>query len=141
LRDQPELAPFLIEELLRYESPIQVITRTALSDVEVAGTVIPAGSAVKMLVGAANRDSARFANANEFIPDRKDNQHLAFGAGLHICFGAPLSRLEGQIAFLEISRRLIRPALAEDPPPYRKNYSNRAVERLRVRVDGVCHRS
>jgi cytochrome P450 len=137
LRDQPDLAPFLVEEMLRYESPIQVITRTALSDIAVGGTVIRAGSAVKLLIGAANRDGARFRQADEFIPDRKDNQHLAFGAGVHICFGAPLSRLEGQIAFRELSQRLIQPELMEDPPPYRKNYSNRALERLRIRIASV----
>jgi cytochrome P450 len=126
-----------VEELLRYEPPVQIMLRHALSDVEVAGVTIPAGAPISLVVAAGNRDPRRFAEPDRFIPDRRDNQHLGFGSGIHNCFGAPLARLEVQIALTELVRRLENPRLVEDPPPYRPNALLRGPRHLRVAIDGV----
>lgn len=137
LRAEPSLAPALVEELLRYEPPVHYTFRTTLSDVEVAGTTIPRGSNVVLLLASANRDPARFERPDEFVIERADNQHLGFGTGIHACFGAPLARLEGQIALREMARRLVAPRLIEDPPAYRHNPSLRGPRALRVAIEGV----
>jgi cytochrome P450 len=126
-----------VEELLRYEPPVQIMLRHALSDVEVAGMTIPSGAPISLVVAAGNRDPRRFAEPDRFIPDRRDNQHLGFGSGIHNCFGAPLARLEVQIALTELVRRLENPRLVEDPPPYRANALLRGPRHLRVAIDGV----
>jgi cytochrome P450 len=120
LRNEPELAPSLVEELLRFEPPVQYMpNRSTVTDVEIAGTTIPKGSRVILLVAAGNRDPLRFDDPERFIPDRRDNQHLGYGGGVHYCFGAPLARLETQIALVELTRRFPEPRLVDDPPPYR----------------------
>jgi cytochrome P450 len=126
-----------VEELLRYEPPVQIMLRHALSDVDVAGVTIPAGAPISLVVAAGNRDPRRFVEPDRFIPDRRDNQHLGFGSGIHNCFGAPLARLEVQIALTELVRRLENPRLVEDPPPYRANALLRGPRHLRVAIDGV----
>ena len=86
LRSRPELIPRAIEETLRLESAVQFFpSRSATSDIEVGGTVIPAGSAVVLVYGAANRDPIRFANPSQFDPEREDNEHLGWGGGIHVC--------------------------------------------------------
>jgi cytochrome P450 len=137
LRAQPQIAPALVEEMLRYEPPVHFTFRTTLCDVKVAGETIPEGSGVRLMLASANRDPRRFDHADVFDPDRTNNQHLGFGSGIHACFGAPLARLEGQIALRELSRRLVNPRLAQDPPPYRFNPSLRGPRHLPVRIDGV----
>jgi cytochrome P450 len=88
-----------VEEVLRCESPVQYMPqRSALADIEMMGTTIPKGSPIVLMIGAANRDGKRFADADTFDADRTDNQHLGFGSGEHNCFGAPLARREAQIA-------------------------------------------
>jgi cytochrome P450 len=126
-----------VEELLRYEPPVQIMLRHALSDVEVGGVTIPTGAPISLVIAAGNRDPQRFAEPDRFIPDRRDNQHLGFGSGIHNCFGAPLARLEVQIALTELVRRLENPRLVEDPPPYRANALLRGPRHLRVAIDGV----
>ncbi|MFE9094751.1 cytochrome P450 [Streptomyces sp. NPDC007264] len=138
LRDEPGLAVNLVEELLRYEPPVQFVPqRTCIADVEVRGTVIPKGSRIWLVLAAGNRDPERFEDPDRFDPDRKDIQHLGFGSGVHSCFGAPLARLETQIALSELARRLDAPRLVEDPPPYRRNAVLRGPRRLNVALDGV----
>ncbi|ARF59211.1 cytochrome [Streptomyces gilvosporeus] len=120
LRDEPDLVVPLVEELLRYEPPVQIIPwRTAYSDITVADTVIPKGSQIMLMLASGSRDPKRFHDPDRFDPDRHDNQHLGFGSGIHLCFGGPLARLETQIALTELVRRLDRPRLVADPPPYR----------------------
>ncbi|MFP4854776.1 cytochrome P450, partial [Paraburkholderia sp. BR14264] len=109
----------------------------ALADVEVAGTTIPAGSPVWIAWAAANRDERHFEDPDEFNPHRSGNDHLSFGAGIHACFGAPLARLETQIALATLFRRLVNPKLVTDPPPYRKNALLRGPSELRITFDGV----
>ncbi len=136
LRRDPELAIPMTEELLRFEPPVHFVPiRTALDDIEITGTTIAAGSPVTLVLAAANRDPDRFAEADRFIPDRSDNQHLGFGSGIHLCFGAPLARLETQVALTEFARRIRNPRLAEDPPPYRPSPILRGPLHLPVDVD------
>ncbi|WP_338058616.1 cytochrome P450 [Streptomyces noursei] len=120
LRDEPDLVVPLVEELLRYEPPVHIIPwRTTYSDLTVADTVIPQGSQVMLMLASGSRDPKRFHDPDRFDPDRPDNQHLGFGSGIHLCFGGPLARRETQIALTELVRRLDRPRLVADPPPYR----------------------
>lgn len=137
LRADPERAPRVIEELLRYEPPVQFRTRRALGDIEVAGVTIPKGAPIVLLIAAANRDPARFADPDRFDPDRHDNQHFGFGGGLHYCIGAPLARIEAEVALVALCRRLEAPRLIQDPPPYRPGASLRGPEQLGVSIAGV----
>ena len=136
--NEPDFVIRFVEELLRCESPVQFLhQRSALTDMEVAGVMIPKGSPILLLLGAANRDRARFPDADSFNADREDNQHLGFGSGQHNCFGAPLARLEAQLAFPTIFRRLVEPKLLVDPPPYRQNPMVRGPNELKVTVKDV----
>ena len=115
LRQDPSLVPAAVEELLRYTSPVEMATeRYAREPVEIAGTTIPAGDLVLAVLGAANRDEQRFDRPDSLDVAREPNRHLAFGQGAHYCLGAPLARLEGQIAFETMVRRL--PRLRLDVP-------------------------
>ncbi|MFJ5548147.1 cytochrome P450 [Streptomyces sp. NPDC093225] len=138
LRANPGLAVPLVEELLRYEPPVQLLPgRTALSDIEVRGVTIPKGSTMWLVVASGNRDPERFADPHRFDPYRKDIQHLGLGSGIHSCFGAPLARLEAQMALSELARRLENPRLVADPPPYRQNAVLRGPRHLRITCDGI----
>ncbi len=106
LRDHPDLLQSGVEELLRYESPSQHTGRIAREDVQIGDKQIRKGQAVMAIMAAANRDPERFPEPDELILDRKDNKHVAFGWSSHFCFGASLARIEGQIAFETILRRL-----------------------------------
>ncbi|MER7083756.1 Cytochrome P450 [Saccharopolyspora kobensis] len=133
LRENPSTAPRLVEELLRYEPPVQFLPqRTTLTDLDVAGTVIPKGAPVWLLLASGNRDPRRFTDADIFDPAREDNQHLGFGFGIHACFGAPLARLETQVALTELVGRLADPQLPEDPPPYRPSPVLRGPRHLEI---------
>ncbi|MFI9324789.1 cytochrome P450 [Kitasatospora aureofaciens] len=122
LRHEPDLVVPLTEELLRYEPPVHIIPwRAAYSDIAVADTVIPKGSRIMLMLASGSRDPNRFHEPDRFDPDRRDNQHLGFGSGIHLCFGGPLARRETQIALTELARRLDRPRLVADPPPYRRS--------------------
>lgn len=99
LRNDPALIPSAVEEMLRYSSPLQLATeRYATAPVPIGGVTIPRGAMVYVALASANRDEQAFASASELRPDRQPNRHLAFGHGIHYCLGAPLARLEGQIA-------------------------------------------
>ncbi|MGW1590123.1 cytochrome P450 [Streptomyces sp. NPDC002386] len=136
LREDPGLAANIVEELLRYEPPVQIVPqRTCISDIEVRGVTIPKGSRIWLMLAAGNRDPERFKHPERFDPDRGDIQHLGFGSGIHSCFGAPLARLETQIALSELARRLDNPRLVEDPPPYRQNAVLRGPRHLRIAFD------
>ena len=131
--------PDAIEELLRYESPIQHTTRLASEDFELHGKRIRKRQAVIALLGAANRDPARFVEPDSLDLMRRDNRHLAFGWANHYCFGAPLARLEGQIAFSSLLRRLKNLTLVPEPLAWRPIMIFRGLERLPVsfQPDGV----
>ncbi|MET0314770.1 MAG: cytochrome P450 [Hansschlegelia sp.] len=140
LRDDPSRAPRTIEEILRYEPPVQFRTRKALADIDVQGERIPAGAPVVLLFAAANRDPTQFEEPERFNPDRRDNQHFSFGGGLHYCIGAPLARIEAEIALLALCNRLVTPRLLQDPPPYRRGASLRGPKNLGIWIGGVVGR-
>ncbi len=133
LRDEPNLLTSAVEELLRYESPSQHTGRIAREDVEMGGKQIRKGQAVMAIMAAANRDPERFPNPDEVILDRADNKHLAFGWSSHFCFGAPLARMEGQIAFETLLRRLPDLEIMPGPLTWRTNSGLRGLTALPVR--------
>ncbi|MET9251221.1 cytochrome P450 [Nonomuraea sp. NPDC003709] len=139
LRHEPDLVVGTVEELLRFEPPVQLLSlrRSALADIDIAGTTIPKGAIISLVLAAGSRDPARFPDPDRFDPDRQDNQHLGFGSGIHYCFGAPLARLETQLALGELARRLVNPRLVADPPPYRPNPGLRGPRHLYVEFDDV----
>ncbi|MFN8590640.1 MAG: cytochrome P450 [Thermomicrobiales bacterium] len=132
LRDNSDRAPIVVEETLRFEPPVQFLNRFALADIELDGVAIPKGAGLRLLFAAANRDPQRFPEPDRFWPDRPDNEHLGFSSGVHYCVGAPLARIEGQIALASLARRLVNPVLVEDPPPYRPNAVLRGPSHLPV---------
>jgi pimeloyl-[acyl-carrier protein] synthase len=132
LRDDASIIQGAVEELLRYESPSQYTGRLAPGDVELGGKQIKKRQAVLAVMGAANRDPARFPNPDLLDLTRKDNRHVAFGWGAHFCFGAPLARIEGQIAFATILRRLPGLALTSEPQVWRDNLGLRGLMALPV---------
>ncbi|MFF1833616.1 cytochrome P450 [Streptomyces sp. NPDC058231] len=137
LRHDSRLAVPLVEELLRFEPPVQLLPqRTTLADIDIGGLTIPKGASVWLVLASGNRDPQRFADPDRFDPERTDNQHLGFGSGIHNCFGAPLARLEAQLALTELARRLDGPRLVDDPPPYRQNAVLRGPRHLDVAFDG-----
>ncbi len=135
LRDHPERVPRLVEEVLRYEPPVQFTARFALADIALAGVTIPKGVGIHVLLAAANRDPHHFSAPDRFDPDRPDNQHFGFGGGIHYCVGAPLARIEAQVALTALARRLVNPRLVVDPPPYRPNAVLRGPRHLPVAFD------
>jgi cytochrome P450 len=136
LRREPALMPLAVEELLRFEPPVQMLPqRTALTDVEIADVTIAKGAPLVLVLAAGNRDPRRFPDPDRFDPARRDNQHFGFGSGVHICFGAPLARIEAQIALAELIRRLDNPRLVQDPPPYRRSPVLRGPRHLPVAVE------
>ena len=120
-----------VEECLRFDAPLHLFTRYALSDLDYEGLHLRKGDVVGLMLGAANRDPARFANANSFDPFRTDGANVSFGAGIHFCIGAPLARIELQVAFSELFRRLPKLRLAEQPR-YNDVYHFHGLERLMV---------
>ena len=133
LRADSSLMASAVEELLRYESPSQHTARLAPEDVEMGGKHIRKRQAVIAVMGAANRDPERFPEPDRLDIDRKDNRHVAFGWAAHFCFGAALARMEGQIAFQTILRRL--PGLTLDtsiPLEWRHNLGLRGLTRLPI---------
>ena len=138
LRGRPELIPAAIEEVLRLESSVFFWpTWTALADIEIAGITVPKGSAIYFVYGAGNRDPKQFPDPDEFDPERKNNQHLGWGSGIHVCFGGPLARLEVNTALDVFLRRVENPRLVVDPPPYRRNALFRGPQHLLIDIDGI----
>ena len=133
LRSEPVLMPSAVEELLRYESPSQHTARLAPADAALDGKEIPEGAAVIAVMGAGNRDPERFPEPDRLELDREDNRHLAFGWAAHFCFGAPLARIEGQIAFESLLVRFPRLSLVEgEEIRWRPNLGLRGLTELNV---------
>jgi cytochrome P450 len=132
LRADPTLIRLAVEELLRYDSPVQFVGRVALNDAEVGGEPIPAGSVVSIVVGSANRDPARFDQPDRLDLRRMDTHHMSFAAGAHYCLGAALARIEGEIAFAALANRFPDLKLASDCVTYRPNAVLRGVQSLPV---------
>ena len=130
LRAEPEIMPAAVEELLRYESPSQQTARLARDDVTLGGKSIRKRQAVIAVMAAGNRDPERFAEPDRLDFNRPDNRHLAFGWAAHFCFGAPLARIEGQMAFATLLRRFPRLALTDEPLVWRENLGLRGLKSL-----------
>jgi cytochrome P450 len=121
-----------IEELLRYDSPVQVTARFVLEDMTYKGQLLRLGEQVGFILGAANRDPAQFTEPNRLDVTRQDNCHLAFGNGIHYCLAAPLGRLQGQIAVEAVLRRFPNVELADPNPCYRDSWVLRGLRELPV---------
>jgi cytochrome P450 len=135
---RPNLVPFAVEETLRLQSAVQFFpTKSATDDIEINGTVIPKGSQVHLMYGAANRDPRRFPDPNKFDIERKDNRHMGWGTGIHACFGGPLARLEVNLALEAFIKRVENPRLVEDPPEYRRSNVFRGPRHLFIDFDGI----
>jgi cytochrome P450 len=120
-----------VEECLRFDAPLHMFTRYALSDLDYEGLHFKKGDVIGLMLGAANRDPQRFAHANRFDPFRSDGANVSFGAGIHFCIGAPLARIELQVAFGELFRRLPKLRMVEQPR-YNDVYHFHGLERLMV---------
>ena len=132
LRTDPAKIPQAVEELLRYVSPVHMLARRTLQDVVIRGVTIPKESSIYLLVGAANRDAAKFADPEKLDINRPPVRSLGFGYGIHYCIGAALARMESQVAFETIIRRLHNLQLVGETPEFRPNYSLRGLFSLPV---------
>ncbi len=132
LRETPALITTAVEELLRYDGPVQRTARVASDDATIGGQTIRKGDMVMPFIGAADRDPAQFPEPDRLDLARADNRHIAFGWGIHFCLGAPLARVEGQIAIDTLVRRLPRLELATERPEYRQSLTLRGLKALPV---------
>jgi len=132
LRTDPSLVKVAIEELMRWDTPLQLFERWVLEDTEIHGVRVARGAELGLVFGSANRDPAVFDAPDELRLDRQPNPHLTFGAGIHFCLGAPLARLELETSFATVLRRLptLEPA---DEPRWKPGYIIRGLGSLRVR--------
>jgi cytochrome P450 len=140
LAGDPERSGRVVAETLRYDPPVQLASRVATADTAVGGVTVPAGGIALLLIGATGRDPRLTEEPEAFDPDRHEVRALAFGMGPHYCLGAPLARLETQLALTRMTQRLERPRLAQDPPPYKPNVALRGVEAMPIDVDAVTSR-
>lgn len=134
LRDDPSLDANAIEELLRYDSPVQFSRRITTSDIEIAGVAVPARTFVMTCLGSANRDPAKWGPTADELDLGRDgaSQHVSFGSGVHYCLGAALARLEGQLAIPRLVRRFPAMSLLDDAPAWGGRIVLRGLDRLRV---------
>jgi cytochrome P450 len=132
LRETPGLITSAVEELLRYDGPVQRTARITSTAVTIGGRTIPKGEMVMPFIGAADRDPSQFPDPDRLDLGRADNRHIAFGWGIHFCLGAPLARVEGQIAIDTLVRRLPRLALVNDEPEHRQSLTLRGLKALPV---------
>jgi len=133
VRADPGSIPRAIEEILRFDSPVQLTTRLAKRDVDLAGVRIPAGDWVYLVLGAANRDPDQFPDPDRFDIERLSNKHVSFGGGPHFCLGAPLARLEALVAIRSLCERYPRLRPGAGLPEYRNNFNLRGLKSLPVR--------
>jgi cytochrome P450 len=132
LRENPEMIRSAVEELLRYESPVQFTARVLKEDIEVCGQRIPKRWSILCMLGAANRDPKQFKEPNQLNLKRLNNQHLAFSAGPHFCIGSQLARLEGQIAIQNLVQRFPKMKLTGPRPEWAPTFGFRGLKSLSV---------
>lgn len=134
LRDDPALIRSGVEELLRYQSPVQNTTRIVKEEMELCGEILPPGSIVSPIIGSANRDPQHFKDPDTLDLARLNNAHLAFGAGAHFCIGNQIARLEAQVAILRFVQQFPRAQLADQQPQWSPNFSLRGLTSFPVRL-------
>jgi cytochrome P450 len=134
LRVQPALLGPAIEEMLRYDNPVQITYRSALQDAEIGGKKIRKGQLVNTIIASANRDSGRFSNPDRFDITRNEGRHLGFGMGIHFCIGAPLVRLEAEVVFETILRRFPLMHLKSDGLEWQEHPIFRGLKTLPVNL-------
>lgn len=132
LRSHSEMIPMAIDELIRYDTPVQMVTRWAYADIEVGGKLIRRGDSVGIMLGSANRDPAHFKNPDVLDIHRQDNKHSGFGSGIHFCLGAGLARAEGQIALNVLLNRLPELRLVDEKIDWANNIVFHGPNHLRV---------
>ena len=132
LKQNPQLMSSALEELLRYDSPVQIISRTAIEPVEMDGRTIQKGDKVNLLLGAANRDPEKFLEPDRLSWNRKESSRLPFGSGIHYCLGAELARVQGQVALSNLIQRLPQLQLNPEKVERRKNIVLRGFKVLSV---------
>ncbi|MFE6860178.1 cytochrome P450 [Nocardia sp. NPDC057668] len=137
LRGARAFAGAVIEESLRFDPPVHLVPRIARAPIPLPGIDLERGDLVILMLAAANRDPAVFADPGRFDPARHD-RHLAFGLGQHFCLGAPLARLEATVAINRFAARVRRPRLSEDPPPYRAHVTLRGPAAIEVEFDAIA---
>ncbi len=140
LRSSRDLTASAVEEILRYDSPVQVNARTALEPAEVEGDQVEAGQMIMVLQGAANRDPEQFEDPDRLDLGRKDNVPLSFGWGAHHCIGAALARMEGEVVFRALSDRFASVELTTDDVPRRPGITLRGLAALPVHLEPVAVR-
>jgi cytochrome P450 len=132
LKSHPELMSNAIEELIRYDSPVQMVTRWAYADIEIGGKTIKRGDSVGLILGAANRDPERFTEPDSLNFQRQDYKHSGFGSGIHFCLGSTLARTEAQIAFKTLLDRLPNLHLLDEKVEWQNNIVFHGPKSLRV---------
>jgi cytochrome P450 len=137
LRQNPELMPAAVEEILRYDGPVQSTIRFTKENVNLGGTDLPASLGCFIILAAANRDPAQFEDPDRFDIARKPNDHVALGEGIHFCIGAPLARMEGAIAIGAMLERFPRLRLKDPTAPvtYKGSYFLRGLANLTMATD------
>jgi len=135
LRQNPASIESAVEELLRFDSPVQWVSRVAGVPLEIGGVKLSSGAIVLGSLGAANRDPAQFPDPDRLDLNREDNKHLSFGIGIHFCLGAALARMDAQIAIGTMVQRLPNLRLAKQKIRWKKGLIFRAIERLEVRFE------
>jgi cytochrome P450 len=133
LRSDHSLVRRAVEELMRYDTPLQMFERWVLEDVEICGQHVPKGQELALLFGSANHDPAQFEDPDRFDITRAHNPHMSFGAGIHFCLGAPLARVELDVSFSTVLRRLPDLELVAEPA-WKPNYIIRGLKELGVRA-------
>ncbi len=134
LREKPALLGPAIEEMLRYDNPVQITYRSALEDASIRGRFIRKGDLVNTIIGSANRDPDRFSNPDDFNITRNEGRHLGFGIGIHFCIGAPLVRLEAEVVFETILRRFPQISLGTENLEWQEHPIFRGVKSLPIHV-------
>jgi cytochrome P450 len=132
IKTQPMLIQSAVEEILRYDSPIQITTRVATEDVVLDGVTVRCGEKVLVVLGAANRDPGQFPDPDRFDITRANNNHLAFADGIHYCLGAALTRIEGEIAINALVQQLPDLQLSQDRVEWRKKVAFRSLKALPI---------
>lgn len=136
LREQPNLIRNAVEEFLRYDAPGRIAVRWAAEEVQIGGRVIPRGARVGLVIASANRDEKVFENPERLDVTRDASRHIAFGMGIHYCLGAPLARMEGEVAFRTLLERFPRISLSEDSIEWERRASMRGLKQLQLRLQG-----